>query len=77
MSSGNVYKGFIYYVVCLINGKIYFGQTSRSPEIRWKRHVQRAFNENESYHLHSSKSFYFVHSLQGCTDLCAKCNFTK
>lgn len=50
MSSGNVYKGFIYYVVCLINGKIYFGQTSRSPEIRWKRHVQRAFNENESYH---------------------------
>ena len=50
MSSGNVYKGFIYYVVCLINAKIYFGQTSRSPEIRWKRHVQRAFNENESYH---------------------------
>ena len=45
--------GFIYILICLVNGKAYVGQTIKTrPEIRWAQHVKSAFvhyNERPLY----------------------------
>lgn len=34
--------GFIYKITCLVNGKVYIGQTTRSVRKRWRCHVNEA-----------------------------------
>jgi group I intron endonuclease len=35
-------KGYIYKIICLPTGKLYIGQTLRTIEKRWKRHIRDA-----------------------------------
>lgn len=43
-------KGFIYKVTCIITGKVYIGQTTRSIEERWAQHTRNAIhNDNLEY----------------------------
>lgn len=37
-----MFKGFIYCITCLPNGKLYIGQTSKSIEERFQSHVHKA-----------------------------------
>lgn len=47
------YRGFIYYFVCSVNGKVYFGQTITSLERRKRRHFRHAtFCSNGTNHFH-------------------------
>lgn len=41
----------IYKVTNNINGKVYIGQTVRTPRDRWRQHVQDAYNESKCLHL--------------------------
>lgn len=33
-------RGYIYKITCLLTGKLYIGQTLRTIEKRWKRHIR-------------------------------------
>lgn len=46
------YKGYIYCVVCLPNGKLYFGQTSGTVEKRFKEHLQHSVTKCRKYKFH-------------------------
>ena len=46
-----IIKGHIYCVTCLPTGKLYFGQTVKPIEKRWKRHIRDAKKaSNNSFH---------------------------
>lgn len=50
-------NGFIYKCTCLINGKIYIGQTIQDYNERWKDHIQEAFNDKQpsyNYKFHKA-----------------------
>lgn len=40
-------KGYIYKIICLTTGKLYIGQTLRTIEKRWKRHIRDAKKGSE------------------------------
>lgn len=40
-------KGYIYKIICLPTGKLYIGQTLRTIEKRWKRHIRDAKKGSE------------------------------
>lgn len=40
-------KGYIYKIICLATGKLYIGQTLRTIEKRWKRHIRDAKKGSE------------------------------
>lgn len=41
-----MYIGYIYKVTCLINNKIYIGQTSRTIQYRWEQHIRNSRKKN-------------------------------
>lgn len=44
-------KGYIYKIICLTTGKLYIGQTLRTIEKRWKRHIRDAKKgSNHKFH---------------------------
>lgn len=43
--------GFIYKITAP-NGKIYIGQTKRTPDARWKDHVKKAINFESNMHIY-------------------------
>lgn len=47
----NSFSGRIYLVTCLVNDKVYVGQTSRSLERRWAGHVKKSRNPRNHFHL--------------------------
>ena len=47
MSTKNT--GYIYLIINNINGKMYVGQTSKTPLQRFKIHVQDSYRDNERY----------------------------
>lgn len=58
--------GYIYKITNLINQKSYIGLTHRTPELRWKEHIDIAYGEKgRRHHLHNailkygSKNFEF------------------
>lgn len=46
----NSFSGRIYLVTCLVNGKVYVGQTSRSLERRWAGHVKKSRRPRNHFH---------------------------
>ena len=41
-----MYIGYIYKITCLINNKIYIGQTSKTIQYRWEQHVRNSKKKN-------------------------------
>lgn len=39
------FHGYVYKITCKVNGKIYIGITTRTPEHRWKQHVSTAYQK--------------------------------
>lgn len=55
MNLGNVHRGFIYYFVCRINGKVYFGQTITSLKRRKRRHFRDSISKPDVInHFHAA-----------------------
>ena len=51
--------GFIYIIICLVNGKGYVGQTIKHcAEIRWMQHVKAAFCEMNQRPLYRAMRLY-------------------
>ena len=47
-----IYKGYIYKITNLVNGKSYIGQTIRTIEERWKQHVKDSNSNKDDFYLH-------------------------
>lgn len=43
-------RGFIYCATCLPTGKLYFGQTKKTVEHRWREHINEAVREDYKFH---------------------------
>lgn len=54
---------FIYKIENLINGKVYIGQTRKSPKQRWKEHQQSAL-ANDQRHIYQAIRKYGVSNFQ-------------
>lgn len=48
--------GYVYKIVCKVNGKMYIGQTIRSVEERWRSHKYDAKKRNHKDKLHISRA---------------------
>ena len=46
------YKGYIYKITNLVNGKSYVGQTIRTIEERWKQHIKDSKGNKDDFYLH-------------------------
>ena len=55
------YYGYIYKIVCKVNGKVYIGQTTRLISHRWTSHCYDALNNRGS----SDNKFYNAIRLYG------------
>jgi hypothetical protein len=42
---------FVYVIKNIHNGKLYVGQTTKTPEIRWKQHVKDSQNVKRMWHF--------------------------
>lgn len=51
-------KGYIYKITNLLDWKCYIGQTVRSPEIRWKQHLQDASGKGHCFKLYNAFKKY-------------------
>lgn len=50
-------NGFIYKCTCLVNGKVYIGQTIQDYNERWRCHIKDSFDEKSpgyNYHFHKA-----------------------
>lgn len=50
--------GYVYKIVCKVNGKLYIGQTIRSISERWRSHCNDAKKRRDIYKLPISRAIY-------------------
>ena len=57
--------GYIYKITNLINQKSYIGLTHRTPELRWKEHIDIAYGEkSRRHHLHNAILKYGIENFE-------------
>ena len=46
----NVYEGYVYCVKNIVTNKLYIGQTTRTPTLRWKQHIKDSKKRDCYFH---------------------------